>query len=343
METQITQRVRELHSGVVAIDLHSDIMLDVMLRRSKGEEAILKNIHVPKMRAGGVDAAIIPVAWDEPSLGYTMDKLLNNLKYLANEIRECHGEIAIATCASDVKKGLISFILGLEGCYAIGYELENLELLHKLGVRVLGLTWNIRNQISDGIGERTNCGLSNFGMRVVEKANELGMLIDVSHISEAGLMDVLEISKHPVIASHSNARSICDHIRNLTDEQIMAIAEGGGIIGMVFYSEFVSKDGQARIDDLLKHVDYIANLVGVKHIAIGPDFADYIADLLLNILKKHPSLYRTITYVNGLEDVTKLPNLTAELLVRGYSKDDVKKILGENFLRVFGKVSGSDC
>lgn len=328
------------------VDAHSDIMVDVMFRRSRGGSGILKDIHIPKLQKGGVDVMVTPVAWDEPQLNcYRLRCLLQNIKYLESEVDESSGKIMIATTVEEIQKGLskgkIAMLLGLEGGMVIEYDLDILKLLYKLKVRCIGLTWNKRNQIADGSAERTNCGLSNFGIELIREMNKLGVLIDVSHISEQSFWDVLEATKDPVIASHSNARSVHDHIRNLSDEQIKAIAEKGGVVGIAFYPGFVG-NGNLTITDVLRHIDYVIDLVGADHVGLGPDFIDYMTDYVIQALSKEPKVYPKPTYVypTGIEDVTKMPNITKELSDSGYSIKEIEKILGGNFLRVFKTVIG---
>jgi membrane dipeptidase len=196
--------------------------------------------------------------------------------------------------------------------------------LYKLGVRLLTLTWNQRNQIADGAGEsRTGSGLTEFGLKVIGEMNNLGMLIDVSHLSETGFWDVIKRSNAPIVASHSNCYALCPHLRNLKDEQIKAIADKGGVIGITFVPNFLTQEKRkTTVEDVAKHIDYLVEKAGVDYVGLGSDF-DGTGGLPL-----------------GLEGVDKIPNITEELLNQGYKEKDIKKILGENFLRVFKEVVG---
>jgi membrane dipeptidase len=188
----------------------------------------------------------------------------------------------------------------------------------------IGLTWNERNMIADGVGEeRTGGGLTNFGVEVVKEMNNCGIIVDVSHLSEKGFWDVLEVSRHPIIASHSNSKTICDHKRNLTDEQIRALAKNGGVMGMNYAPNFVTEDGaDADIAAVLRHVEHICALVGDDHVGLGSDYDGIGAT------------------PRGLEDVTCAPAVTEALLRAGYSEETVGKILGQNFLRIIRHVAG---
>ena len=198
-----------------------------------------------------------------------------------------------------------------------------------MGVRYIGLTWNNSNKIStsakDAVLKNKQGGLTDFGREVIKRMNETGMLIDVSHTSEAGFWDVIELSSSPIIASHSDCYEINPHYRNLTDEQIKAIANKGGYIGINFYDEFLEKDGKQNgttLNKVIEHIDHIKNLAGVDCIGIGSDFDGGISP---------PA---------DLYDATQYPELTKKLLERGYTPQEINKILGENFLRVFKQVCG---
>jgi len=180
----------------------------------------------------------------------------------------------------------------------------------------LTLTWNHRNEIADGVFDRrTKGGLTRFGVEVIQEMNRLNMLIDVSHLSEAGFWDVLEVSRKPVMASHSNCRRICDSPRNLSDDQIKSLAGAGGVMGLCFVPDFVHLS-EPSLDKLIDHVDHVTELAGIDCLGLGSDFDGFEAAL------------------PGLEDVSRLPALTEGLLHRGYSTEAIQKILGGNFLRL---------
>ncbi len=214
-------------------------------------------------------------------------------------------------------------MIGIEGGTVVGNDLDNINSLYNMGVRYIGLTWNNSNNIGSSARDETERGipggLTDFGVQVINRMDEVGMLIDVSHLGEATFWDVIETSKNPIIASHSNSYSVYPHYRNLTDEQIKAIAKSGGVIQVNFHRSFL---GEASLQRVFEHIDYIKNLVGIDYIGIGSDFDGGI----------NPP--------NDLSDVTMYPNLTYKLLDEGYSQEDVRKILGLNFLRVFKQVCG---
>ena len=220
--------------------------------------------------------------------------------------------------------GKIAAIIGVEGGHSIENNLDNLVNLYNQGMRYLTITWN--NSTSWAVAaadpRSDSVGLSDFGRSVIKMMDSLGIIIDISHTGIQTIEDILDVTKNPIIATHSGVRVIRNRTRNLYDDQIISIAKSGGVIGVVFYPPFL-KNGSADIEDVIQHIDYIVNLVGIDYVAIGSDF-DGIE----------------VTPV-GLEDVTKFPNLTLKLLEHGYTQQDVEKILGGNFMRVFEQVCGN--
>ncbi|ASK62562.1 diguanylate cyclase [Virgibacillus phasianinus] len=212
-----------------------------------------------------------------------------------------------------LQDGEIAAVLTLEGADAFGNDLVKLRHLYRLGVLSIGLTWNNANLCADGAGEPRGGGLTLLGKEVVKLNNENHVFTDVSHLPIKGFWDVMETAKYP-IASHSNARSLCDHVRNLNDEQVKAMFANNGNIHVVFNPPFIDESEKASLADLIKHIDHLCSLGGVKQIGFGSDF-DGIS-----------------TFVTDLEDSSKYQNLINELL-KHYSEDQVKGFAYQNFLR----------
>jgi membrane dipeptidase len=322
----------ELHSRALVIDSHCDTILKVLGSRgeySLGELHPTEHVDIPRLQQGGVDvqffAAYIGAEYKPDR---AVKRTLQLLDCLHREIEANQDTLRLILKASDIDSlkshQHIGVLISIEGGEALEGELAALRIYHRLGVRAVGLTWNERNQIAEGVGEcRSGGGLTDFGVSVVAEMNRLGMIVDVSHISEPGFYDVLEVSKHPIIASHSNARAVCGHVRNLADRQIRALAANGGVMGMNFAPEFLVEHGEAHLDDVMMHIDHIVNLLGnSKHVGLGGD---------LDGISRTP---------RGLEDVTKYPALTEALLRRGYSEEALLDILGLNHLRVIRTVLG---
>lgn len=213
----------------------------------------------------------------------------------------------------------LACLLSIEGGEALEGKLANLRLFYRLGVRQLTLTWNYRNALASGQLEAQG-GLSKFGAEVIEAMNDLGMLIDVSHLNEESFWDVLEQSKKPILASHSNARKLCDHPRNLTDRQIKSLADKGGVIGVNFYPPFVSEKSPVTIEHVIEQIDYLVQVAGLDSVALGSDFDG---------IDQTPS---------GLENCSKTRQIAIRLAEKGYSDTAVAKIMGENLFRICADV-----
>ena len=231
-------------------------------------------------------------------------------------------QVRTAEDAGNVLKHKAATLLAIEEGGAIDGSLEALRCLYELGVRAMTLTWSNRNDIADGINEEaTGSGLTLFGKQVVAEMNRLGMLVDVSHISTAGFWSVIETSTKPIIATHSNAKSLCSHPRNLNDEQIKALAQNGGLAGITFAGQFIEEDWRnACIESVYKHIDYMLNLIGNdEHIGFGSDF-DGIS---------HPPYN-----IQGVQDYKPL----IEYLSKYYSDETINKITHQNVINLLQKV-----
>lgn len=311
------------------------ILINLRYRRQwLHEKQVLMRHHLPKFQAGTVSAIVIPVDdFDDATI-------------LITEIGESEGRFRLVTDGEElhlaVEAGAIAVLLG--GSFlAIGNKLEYIELYRRLGMSNFALALNPRNLLTDGCGERTQGGLSYYGIKVVQKLEQLSVIIDVSHTSEAGFWDVLEATKGPFIASHSNARAVCDNLRNLTDEQICALADRRGLVALSTYPTLVSANADPTIEDYLDHIDYIARLAGTDYIGIGADFVDHSYDLVMPKIKStDPTgiLYGPLRLVTrDLGKAEDLINVRTGLARRGYSPTDIEKILGGNYLRVWQEVS----
>ena len=209
----------------------------------------------------------------------------------------------------------------------------------------MGFTHNVRNQLGDGAGVKQNYGLTDFGLSVVEEVDRLNMILDLAHLSEKGFYDALEATKSTPIISHSGCKDLNPFDggkvpwRNVTDKQIQRLGEKGGVMGVAFLRPFVTANDKATVDDVIRHLEHVIELIGIDHVGIGPDFVDYSTrENQLLIGEKGP--LGTELDTEGLENVTKLPAFTAALMKKGYSEEEISKILGGNFLRLFKKVLG---
>lgn len=215
----------------------------------------------------------------------------------------------------------VGILLSVEGGEILGQDLFMLDIIYKLGVRALGLTWNQRNAMADGVGEiNSQRRLTNFGQEVVRRMNTLGMLIDVSHLNEAGFWHVLELSSAPIAATHSCAKTLCSHPRNLTDQQLRALAEHKGVIGVNFYPQFLRETGRTTREDVVRHICHIAEVAGVETVGLGSDFDG---------IDEAPT---------GLEHVGDYTKLLDDLIKVGFSNQEIEQISSRNFMRVLSDV-----
>jgi membrane dipeptidase len=303
------------------------------------------------MLNAGLTAANISLIVDE--------NFTQTLKYISqwhNAIRSNSDKAILVKNGGDIYKAKaqnkIGIILGVQNPAPIGNDLELLRILFEMGLRILQITFNHRCLVGDGCAERTNSGLSKFGQELIQEMNRLGVLVDLSHTGQATTLEAIEHSRDPVVFTHANPRAMCDHFRNKSDDEIRALAEHGGVMGITAWSHFCEtrrfhNSGEKRptLEDYLLMLDYVVDLVGVDHVGLGLDLGPTWTPETFNSFKRsYPELcgnYDIDTYaVAGLDKISKLPALTSMLLERGYSNADVKKILGLNFTSVFEKVFG---
>lgn len=307
------------------IDGHCDTLLDLADgKRSFAGVGEGGHMDLSRLQQGGVRLQFFAAFIGSE---YKPERSLKRALQLINafhKLVENHADLAHITRRADLENlcntNQIGALLAIEGGEALAGSIELLELYHRLGLRSLTLTWNQRNELADGVGEgETAGGLTRFGKQVIRHMNRLGMLIDVSHLSDAGFWDVLRATEQPIIASHSNCRVLCPHRRNLTDEQIKALAAGGGVMGVTFAGDFIDQQFPT-LDRLVDHIEHIVQLAGIEHVGIGSDFDG---------VDKLPS---------ELPDVSALPRLVEALSNRGFSTEQIRAIMGGNFLRLLQQV-----
>jgi membrane dipeptidase len=319
-------KAMELHAKFPVVDGHADSILEVMEgKRTLHARSDMGHYDWPRAREAKV-ACTVQVAWPDPSFYPVAPKRVGAMiDAQLTEIEKGGAETRLALKSADIRdahdKGQLAVLLNIEGAEGIQGSLALLRNYYRLGVRMMGLVWGHRNEVADGNMEygQGGGGLTKFGREVVAEMNRLGMLIDLAHITPKGFFDALELSEQPVLFTHGNCHALWAHPRNLTDEQIKALAKCGGVFGISFVNAFMNKE-TATLKTVADHIDHVCQVVGsADTVAYGSDFDG-------------------CTPPPGLENVTKLPALTAELLSRGYSEADMAKILGGNYLRVFEQV-----
>ncbi len=334
------ERAQALHRKYPVVDGHADSILDVLDGvRTLTERSDRGHLDFIRAKEAGL-ACTVQAAWPAKELWHYIpaevkrgvdpmhpDKFKRvgqQIDGLLTQIEKAGPGVRLALTAADIRAahaaGQVSVLLNIEGAEAIEGDLAALRNFYRLGVRMMGLVWNYRNEVADGAGDEAASGrLTQFGRQVVMEMNRLGMLIDLAHITSPCFYDVLELSEQPVLFTHGNCRALWDHPRNLTDDQIKALAQKGGVFGISFVNTFMNRE-TATLSTVADHIDHVVQVLGnADHVAYGSDFDG-------------------CTPPPGLENVVKLLDLTAELLRRGYTEADMAKILGGNFLRVFEQV-----
>ena len=308
-------------------DSHVDTPSELL--RSRDISIDNKNGHVdfPKLRRGGVDGSFFALYTSAETAPDAATVHAMEMIAAVQDAIEKDGRAAVTVspeqAAVNRKNGIFSVFLGMENGSPIQESLSLLRLFHRLGVRYLTLTHNGDNAIADSAAEaRTWGGLSPFGREVVAEMNRLGMMVDVSHVSDATFFDCVKYSKAPIVATHSCCRALCSHRRNLTDDMLRALASVDGYVGINFYPFFLkdSQEPAPGIREIIDHIDHAVEICGIDHVGIGSDF-DGIE----------------VTPV-GLDDVSKLPSLFTEMKRRGYTQEQINKISGENLMNVLSRV-----
>ncbi len=378
----LEEKAAKIHNAVFTIDSHTDTPLmffnsdfDIGKKHDghKGEG----KIDIPRMEEGGLDAVFFAVfigQGERDSMGHTkaFEKANQIFKATQKAVNKYPEKAEIATTADKAyqleKEGKRAIFLGIENGYPIGNNLDYINHFYKLGARYITLVHTCNNDIADSSTDKNGAehnGLSLFGVKVVKRMNELGIMIDVSHASDSTFYDVLELTSKPIIASHSCARALCNNPRNLSDDMLRALAENGGVVQMCILSDYVKEIEQsperlaaekafkekhsnwanyteeerkkgiqdwyrldidypqklATVSDAVDHIDHMVKIAGIDHVGIGTDFDGGGA-------------------LQDCFDVSEIGNITLELVKRGYSEEDIRKLWGGNFMRVFAEVSG---
>lgn len=369
----ISDQAKKLQSSSIVIDTHDDTTqrlldpkFDLAIRHTDG------NIDIPRMKEGGLDAIFFSIWISSKILGpEAVKKALDQIDAVRETVRKNPNDLLLATSAADIreakKQHKIAVLMGVEGGHMMGNDLSVLRTFAALGVRYMTLTHMDNNEWADSSTDKpAHNGLTDFGKDVIREMNRLGIIVDISHVSDKTFYDALETSKAPVFASHSSCRAICQAPRNMTDDMIRDLAKHGGVIQINYHVGFLSQEfrdyekahpeTEKEIHDevdkrcganeacklsagdqvvrefmqagklpkvdwtvIVDHIDHAVKIAGADHVGLGSDFDGAVMPL-------------------GMPDVTHIPQITDALLKKGYSESDIRKILGENTLRVFSQV-----
>jgi membrane dipeptidase len=368
-----SDEVLKLHRAAIVFDAHCDTAMRLIGDQpiDLGERQEDGHMDLPRMAEGGLDAQIF-ACWVSPGLDedHWVEQALDMIDAVWEQARRYPDRLEVTLTGADIRRvvgeGKVAALLGIEGGHVIMDDLGTLRNYYRLGVRCMTLTWMNTNNWADSSDDTTKWGgLTEFGREVVREMDRLGMVIDCSHVSDSTFFDVIETTKHPVLISHSCMRTLCDVPRNVSDEELRRLRENGGVICINYFPGFLDKEYYERasviwdefrerrrklteeyggdrqraweelrtefqerfaelqppsIERLVDHIDHAVSIAGVEHVGLGSDFDGISVPPV------------------GLEDVSKLPAITAELRARGYSDGDIEKILGGNLLRLVEQV-----
>lgn len=351
-------------ADAVVVAMHTDLIGDIAERHHEGEQAVLARRHAALFRDAGVRcicdhvigetfetqsfpsrALLEAVVGGKPYNASYLKHSLRNLTYVLRDLDESRDAFGLATTVGDIRaiaaQDRIAVVLSTQGVSPLEDEPSLLDIYYRLGVRVLGLV-TIRGNAAVGSSlANPHYGLSALGRTFVAAAQRLRMVVDVSAISSPGFWDVMKLVDGPVIASHSNAYGVCDYPSNLTDDQLKALGACGGVVGLIANGKLVSRKARSTLADFVDHIDYIADRVGIEHVAIGPDIVEdtfYPIEVYRRMFGEHG--FWSAAYPDGLSSHRDLPAVRHELTRRGYSPADIDLVLGENVLRVYAQVWG---
>lgn len=335
-EARQYREVQQLHDRVLTLDTHCDtpMFFPQNIDFAKRDDRLCVDLH--KMQEGRLDATIMVAYLPQPKMGETFsskvsfpvkgpkeyaDLIFDKIEQIVADHQD---HLALARTPGDLyenkRHGRKSIMLGIENGLALGGQLQNVGHFAERGVVYITLCHNGDNDLCDSCrGSGVHGGVSRFGEQVIREMNRLGLMVDLSHAGDKSFYDALELSKTPIVCSHSSCRALCDHPRNLTDEQMRALAKCGGVMQVTLYNGFLRKDGQATILDAISHLEHAIQVMGIDHVGLGTDFDGDGG-------------------VPGLADASELSLFTRQLLARRYSERDIQKIWGGNFLRVMGQV-----
>lgn len=338
----LIEKAKSIHNNIITLDTHCDIDVRNFTDSINYSQNLNTQCNIPKMESGGLDVAWFVVYTGQGELsdeGY--EKAYNNAISKFNAIQNLVNiyapeKIGLALTSADVKKihrsGKKVAMIGIENSYPIGLDIKNVEKFYDMGARYMSLAHNGHSQLSDSnTGESDGVylhnGLSELGIEVIKEMNRLGIMIDVSHPSKEAIRQMIEISKAPVIASHSSARTLCNHSRNLDDEQLGWIKENGGVVQTVAFKSYLNSEkskpnsnNKVDISDFVDHIDYLVKKIGINHVGISSDFDGGGG-------------------IEGWKDASETFNVTLELVERGYTEAEIEKIWSGNLLRVLDEVS----
>ena len=339
----------DLTRRIGLVDSHNDFATAIAARRASGVYDSLASYWVPRFQAGGVKVVVAPI-WISSQFipEAAMRRAVQVIDGLCREIEANLETIELAVSFADIQRitaaGKVAVLLAFEGAEPLGHDLAALRLFYAAGLRMMSLTWSRRNAFGDGAWENdSRGGLTRLGRQAVAEMERLGIIVDVSHASDRTAWDILEVATRPVVASHSNARALRAHPRNLPDDLLRAIADKDGVIGVTAVPSFIG-ESPATIGAWVDHVEHVVEVAGIDHVGIGADFVHHMNEIgaTLEIAGWGPdwNAGRRLPPFEGMLSAEDLPGLTAELRRRGYGEAELTRVFHANYFRVMQRVLG---
>jgi membrane dipeptidase len=311
-------------------DAHSDILSDITTKYLNGETDVFRRYHYDGIVKGKVEGSIF-VIWVEPEyMDNSYARVIKIMDSLKKDYEYSHDILSIVKSYDEMmtakKENKFYIFIGLEGLENIKDNLDLIDSYYEFGCRHASLTWNEENMLATGAKGRASRGLTSLGKKAVKKINDKKMILDLSHLNDKSFFDVIDATDKPLIASHSNARKLCDASRNLTDEQLKLIRDLNGVVGFNSYSDFIGNDKDSQtLEMCVNHIKYMCDLIGVDHVGLGFDYLDYFEDGVFGDAS---------SYIKGLENSSKSYNIIEYMLNSGFTKEESEKIAYKNFHKI---------
>lgn len=321
-------------------DGHSDIFEDVDEKHARGLDHILRDNHLWRWEKGGCVGGFCPIWVDAYQEVYPMpvkEQSERIIKHMLMDISECSDSVEVVKNSSEyfaaIDSGKHALFLGTEGLSFLHGDVAGLDRLYDMGGRIFSLTWNEDNEFAAGASSSEGTGLTEAGKDCVRRIHQLGAILDLAHTHRSSFYDAVELTEGPFVVSHGNIDALCNHPRNLTDDQMRIVAEHNGVFGISAYPPFISdKKEEQNIERFCDNIDYAVKVMGVDHVGLGFDFVEFLDDFGID-----PTISDEVA---GLEGIKSAQNVAECLRQRGYSEEDINKICHDNFLRVVGDILG---
>lgn len=320
-------------------DGHSDILSDVRVKRDAGETQVLRNHHMDRLQKGNIEGGCFVIWVDTYNGQPPQDEMRAIAKAAKAEMAECEEAVFVhnsAEIAEAKKAGKFYILPGIEGLSPIDEDLDGIHALYDFGCRHAMLTWNEQNKLATGIKGDPERGVTALGKRAIHLIQDKKMILDVSHLNERSFWDVMDTATGPILASHSNAKALASAARNLTDHQLLAIRDSGGLVGLNAFNDFISDQHENQnVAHFVQHASYIADKIGIEHLAFGFDFFEFLStDSMKSYSDQEDSL------LDGLENCSKVPEMIEQMKKAGFTDKDIEMVSYQNWMHLISRVLG---